>query len=71
MLSYGIRWVCARTASVNWSRVGRSTIRGVRLLTGMDRNGPKWTGMDLHNRNGPQKFTLKYMFEVYLTRNFG
>ena len=26
----------------------------VRLLTGMDRNGPEWTGMDLHNRNEPQ-----------------
>ena len=26
MLSYGIRWVCARTATLNWSRVGRSTI---------------------------------------------
>ena len=26
----------------------------VRLLTGMDRNEPEWTGMDLLNRSGPQ-----------------
>ena len=30
------------------------SVQWVRLLTGMDRNGPEWTGMDLYNRNRPQ-----------------
>ena len=42
---------------LNWifDKISRQIYKkGVRLLTGMDRNAPEQTGMDLHNRNGPQ-----------------
>ena len=54
-----INWIhltCPRQHIDNvvvYIEVSRPCIR-VRLLTGMDRNAPERTGMDLHNRNGPQ-----------------
>ena len=38
---------------------------GVRLLTGMDRNAPERTGMDLHNWNGPKNQSKIHVLSVF------